>query len=182
MKMCSNDINFISDVTDNMKEKYINEDDMWKNSKFYWIKNLPSRTIGAIGEKIVEQWLTSNNFSVKRSPDSEADRIVNEKRVEIKFSTLWKGGFYKFQQIRNQNYDFIILFGLSPNDCHCWVMEKKQIMKLKMCGVIEGQHTGSHGNETSWIQLYPNNKNDYFKDNGNTLSKAISLINKIIFK
>jgi hypothetical protein len=168
----------ISGITNQLFSSYKKDCDMWKDSPFKWIKEQSSRTIGAIGETVVEKWLTSNGCCVKRSPDSEADRIVDGKRVEIKFSTLWSGGFYKFQQIRDQNYDFIVLFGVSPFDCHCWVVKKDEIIRMRNEGIIEGQHTGSGGKDTSWIQLYPNNENENFRMYGNSLDVAYSLIRK----
>jgi hypothetical protein len=64
--------------------------DPWKDSPFGWIKQRPSRQVGAIGEKLVAAWCAANGFDVVKSPDSEADRIIQGRRVEIKFSTLWK--------------------------------------------------------------------------------------------
>ena len=67
--------------------------DAWKGSPFAWIRNRPSRQIGTIFEKLVAEYLTDKGFDVAGSPDGEADRIVNDVRVEIKSSTLWAGGF-----------------------------------------------------------------------------------------
>lgn len=97
--------------------------DPWAESPFGWIKARPSRQVGAIGEKLVAGWCATKDFDVVRSPDSEADRIIEGHRVEIKFSTMWASGGYKFQQVRDQSYDYLfcvalprstLMLGLSP--------------------------------------------------------------------
>ena len=86
-------------------------DDPWSGSPFKWIKAQPSRTVGAIGESLVAGWSAAKGFDVVRSSNSQADRVIQGHRIEIKFSTLWKNGGYKFQQIRNQEYDYLFCLG-----------------------------------------------------------------------
>lgn len=82
-----------------------------------------------------------------RSPDSDADRVIEGARVEIKFSTEWESGQYVFQQIRDQNYRFLICLGVSPFDAKAWIFEKKKI-PFKM---LKHQHGGDRGHDTWWI-------------------------------
>ena len=70
-----------------LQSDYIDGDD-WDGSPFAWIKTRPSRQKGAIAEKIVANLCTSCGLKVSRSPDSDADRLVEGVRVEIKCSTL----------------------------------------------------------------------------------------------
>src|SRR3989344_3974479 len=86
----------------------------WANSPFEWILHRPSRQRGKIGEQLIAGWCAARGFDVIRSPDSDADRIIEGVRVEIKFSTEWENGQYVFQQLRNQNYRFLICIGISP--------------------------------------------------------------------
>lgn len=88
-----------------------NDDGEWVNSPFAWIRSMPSRTVGAIGEKLVSAWCLELGLDVVRAPDGEADRLISGNRVEIKFSTRWQNGEYRFQQIRNQNYEFLFALG-----------------------------------------------------------------------
>ena len=153
MKNNSKEFRELANISLNLRDEYIKENNNWVGSPFEWIKHRPSRSIGAIGEKIVSMWLTSYNFNISRSPDSQADRIIEGKRVEIKLSTLWESNFYKFQQIRDQNYSFAIMLGLSPEDAHCWVFTKEDIVKLINDGIITGQHTGKGATDTKWLQI-----------------------------
>src|SRR6266702_6368083 len=99
-------------VTDKVSKEYAANLEGWSSSPFAWILTLPSRARGAAGEKIVDSWLTSNGFDVKRATHSGCDRIVDGTNIEIKFSTLWKSGGYKFQQLRDQDYESVFCLGI----------------------------------------------------------------------
>ena len=146
----------IISIADNLRSKYRNYNSDWAESPFAWIKDLPSRTRGKVAEELIEHWCTEQNFAVTPSPDSDADRIINGLRVEIKSSTLWKSGIYKFQQLRDQAYDVVICLGLSPHDVHCWVVSKQVIIEQWKSGEIDSQHGGSQGTDTAWLEVNPN--------------------------
>ena len=112
------DVRILASIATSLEGDYAADDAAWVGSPFAWIKTRPSRQVGKIGEQLVAGWLASRGFNVSRSGDSEADRVVEEKRIEIKFSTLWKGGGYKFQQLRDQDYDLVVCLGVSPFDAH----------------------------------------------------------------
>jgi hypothetical protein len=89
--------------------------DPWVGSPFAWILKQPSRTKGAIAEKLVAGWCATKGFDVIRSPDSDADRVVEGHRIEIKFSTMWKTGVYKFQRIRNKAMTIAFVSACPPS-------------------------------------------------------------------
>jgi hypothetical protein len=99
----------------------------------------------------VAGWCATKGFDVVRSPDSQADRVVEGHRIEIKFSTLWASGGFKFQQVRNQNYEHLFCLGLSPHDAQAWLVPKA-VLHEHVIGVT-GQHTGSSGTDTAWISF-----------------------------
>jgi hypothetical protein len=80
----------------------------WQGSPFEWVLKLPPGSKGKLGKQLVFQWCALKGLAVGGSPDSEADMLINGHRVEVKFSTLWKVGIYKFQQIREQNYEYSV--------------------------------------------------------------------------
>ena len=90
-----------------VKNEYANkieEGEKWADSELGWmLGGFPSRSKGAAVEKIIENYMRLKGYNIISSPDSEADRVVYGQRLEIKFSSLWEGGFYRFQQIRDQN-------------------------------------------------------------------------------
>lgn len=148
----------------------------WHGSPFAWIKTRPSRQIGVIGERLVAGWLAAKDCDVVRSDHSDADRIINGKRAEIKFSTLWAAGFYKFQQLRDQNYDLAICLGVSPFDAHCWAIPKEVIMQRWRAGEIVSQHGGRAGTDTAWLCVTVGKEPLWLQEWGGSLGSAAKKI------
>lgn len=154
-------------------------EEAWSLSPFDWIRAKPSRQKGAIGEKLVSGYLACKGFDVTRSPDTEADRIIAGKRAEIKMSTLWETGLYKFQQLRDQNYDFAVCLGISPFDAHCWILPKNVILERWAAEDIPSQHGGRSGSDTAWLSVRPDDVPEWLSEWGGTLSDAVELIARI---
>jgi hypothetical protein len=153
--------------------------DPWAASPFGWIKRRPSRQIGSIGEKLASGWLALRGFDVARSPDSEADRLVNGHRVEVKFSTLWASGRFKFQQLRDQRYDFALLLGVAPLDARCWLLPKAEILRRWQAGDgITSQHTGAEGADTAWLDVALAEPPRWLKAYGGTLAEALPVLTR----
>ena len=163
-----------------IEQDYQNAATDWANSPFGWIKALPSRSAGAVFEALVAGWCAAKGLDVTRSPDSDADRIISGMRTEIKGSTLWRNGSYKFQQLRDQNYSMVVCMGISPFDAHCWVIEKATVMALWNDGVISSQHGGSSGSDTAWITVNPSKPPDWMRPHGGTLSAGFAQLQTLI--
>jgi len=97
---------------------------LWKNSPFEWVLQLPARKKGKLGGKLVASWCASQGLFPERGGDSSEALIFNGVRYAIKFSTLWTSGIYKFQQIKSTGYDYLICLGVSPFEAHCWVLKE----------------------------------------------------------
>jgi hypothetical protein len=138
-------------IAGTLKADYVREGgaDPWTGSPFAWIRTRPSRQVGKIGEQLQAGWCAAKGLDVTSCGDSEADRVIAGRRVEIKFSTLWQSGVYKFQQIRDQDYEFAICLGISPFDAHCWVISKA-VLRQYVIGHTP-QHTGKGGTDTFWL-------------------------------
>jgi hypothetical protein len=171
------DFLLLAEAANFIKEEFICEHTPWVGSPFEWVRSLSSGSKGKLGKRLVSQWCALKGFTVNPSPDSDADLLVNGRRVEIKFSTLWQGGFYKFQQVRDQNYEYAILLGISPSTAHCWVLSK-QTLQQYVIGHL-GQHTGSKGKDTSWITVNPNNPPIFMLNYGGTLDQAYNTLRQI---
>ena len=148
----------------------------WKGSPFEWILSIPSRSKGAYGEKLVQELFRLNGFDVKRPKSgSDHDRVINGHRIEIKMSTLWaKNGQYTFQQIRDQEYDYLICLGLSPREAHCWLIPKSEVYVGKEG--VSHQHGGKAGKDTLWLSFPASKAPKWLESYGGSLDQAISLL------
>lgn len=122
--------------------------DPWEGSPFEWIMRLASRSRGKAGEVLVEAWLRRLGFRVDRPLSGDHDRVVSGQKVEIKFSTLWAQGDYVFQQLRDQDYEVVVLLGVSPTAAHGWVVPKAVAMEYSV-----PQHGGARGSDTRWLRF-----------------------------
>ncbi|MBI5952421.1 MAG: hypothetical protein HY865_12255 [Chloroflexi bacterium] len=171
------DFDLLASAANFIKKEFQNEQSDWTGSPFEWALSLPSGSKGKLGKRLVYQWCALQGLSTENSPDSDADMLINKHRVEIKFSTLWKAGIYKFQQIRDQNYEYSILLGVSPFEAHCWVVSKA-ILKKYVIGHM-GQHTGAAGQETAWLTVKPNNPPPWLSECGGSLDEAYAVLKSL---
>jgi hypothetical protein len=180
MKNTQPDFDLLASAANFIKQEFETDQSTWAGSPFEWALKLPSGSKGKLGKRLVYQWCALKGLSIDSSPDSDADMLINGHRVEIKFSTLWEIGIYKFQQIRDQNYEYSVCLGISPFEAHCWVLSKA-ILKKHVIGHL-GQHTGSAGQETAWFTVTPPNPPDWLIPYGGTLDQAYSVLKSLSHK
>jgi len=167
----------VAELSSQISRQYGSESqDPWQGSPFQWIQRRPSRQKGAIAENLVEQWALGKGFTVEHSNSSDADRIINGHRVEIKFSSLWTDtGSFRFQQIRDQRYDYCFCLGLSPWDCQAWFIPKSELMGAWRDG-LKPQHGGAAGHDTRWLAFPADNPPPWLRPFGGRLEAVESLI------
>ena len=171
--------NLLLEANEKVKKRHEGSKEQWRGSPFEWLVGLPSRTVGAIGEALVENWLRLEGFEVGRSGNSNFDRwcslpgAVRRLRLEIKFSTLWNNGVYVFQQIRMQDYDFLFFLGISPNCAHAWAVPKS--VAWSNC---EPQHGGQRGRDTRWCHVRPDSPPGWLIPYGGDLEKAVEYLRR----
>ena len=141
------DVQILAALATTLAPDYVRADNApWVGSPFEWILRVPSRTKGAIGEALVADW-AAKGFDVIRSPNSDADRVVNGQRIEIRMSSLWKSGGFKLQQIRDQDHGFCLCLGISPFAAQAWSLPKSVLRQYVISHM--GQHTGAAGTDTA---------------------------------
>lgn len=153
--------------------------DPWAGSPFAWIVTRPSRQRGKIGEQLVAGWAAAKGLDVTAAHSSDADRVINGRRAEIKFSTLWTNGIYKFQQIRDQDYDIVVMLGLSPFSASCWVVPKAELVGHagQLIG-LTGQHGGAAARDTAWLSFPASDPPAWLAPFGGTLAAAYGLLQR----
>jgi hypothetical protein len=173
------DVRLLATMSAALLADYVDpESDPWGGSPFAWIRTRPSRQRGAIGEQLVAGLSAAKGFDVVRTGDSEADRVIDGWRVEIKFSTLWENGNYTFQQIRDQQYDLCLLLGLSPFAASCWVVPKAALIELPFKEGLSHQHGGVAGRDTIWLSFKATSPPAWLGAYGGTLAAAFEYLRR----
>lgn len=139
----------------------------WEESPFGWVLDLPPAAKGKLGRHLINTWCVSRGLSVKTSPHKEANLLINGLRVATKFSTLWPTGIYKFQQIRDADYDYLLCLGISPTDAHGWFFKKGDILRN-----AKSQHKGAD----YWISLNPGKPPKWAINQGGSLPDTYNAI------
>jgi len=163
------------EVSDALSGTYAADLVPWKGSPFAWILTLPSRTKGAVGEKLITQWLVRSGFQVTRPANSGCDIVVNGVNLEVKFSTLWKSGGYTFQQLRDQDYAFVFCLGISPKAVHAWLLPKQVAWDHGI-----PQHGGSKGLDTRWLTFQADNPPPWIRLYGGDLAQVRKRIEEAV--
>ena len=145
---------------------------------FRWITNVSSGIRGSIGEELVQDLCGWADIPVGPRRGAGHDMVVGNSKVEVKLSTLWKGGTYCFQQIRRDDYDHVVFVGLSPDDrVHMWVVPKC-VMEEHVLEVL-GQHGGAKATETAWVRVDPNAPPSWLKPYGISVCDAVDALAKL---
>jgi site-specific DNA-methyltransferase (adenine-specific) len=147
--------------------------EFWKNSPFEWIIHLSAAKKGKLARELITRWCGRNKIIIERDKSQNSYLIINGKKAAIKMSTRWTDGKYKFQQIRDGQYDYVVCLGISPFEAHCWVFEKKYAIKN-----ATPQHRGATGAEY-WIAIDPNSQDDWTMGFGGSLDQATQVLKNI---
>jgi len=173
------EVQMLAAIAGTLRGDYVDaaQEEAWAGSPFNWIRARPSRQIGKIGEQLVAGWCAAKGLDVTASGDSEADRVIGGRRVEIKCSTLWRSGVYKFQQLRDQNYELAICLGVSPFDASCWVISK-DLLREHVIGHTP-QHMGRRGRDTFWLSFPAEDPPAWLDPCGGSLAQAFAVLERL---
>lgn len=157
--------------------EYVEPDSsQWLGSPFEWILTMPSASKGKIGELLVSGWASSRGFNVSPRTNKEHDLVINGHKVEVKLSTLWEDGIFKFQQIRDQDYEFAFCIAISPFKVEAWYLPKI-VLREHVIGHM-GQHTGAGGSDTFWLSFPADKPFEWMNPWGGDLSVVAEIIHK----
>ena len=94
----------------------------YSDSPIKLFQDMSSKKKGAAFEKLVTEILLDKGYTVNKPKGStDYDRLVNDKKIEIKGSLGWvtdgKITHYRFQQIReSQDYDIVMFVFFTPDE------------------------------------------------------------------
>ncbi|MFJ4262665.1 hypothetical protein ACIPYU_09480 [Paenarthrobacter nicotinovorans] len=147
------DFAVIGQVLDDLESSYPGTD-LWNESPFRWVLAQPSATKGAIGRRLIQAWAYERGLRLRQTRVNNQYYLeLNSYLIQVKFSTLWDGGYYRFQQIRDHEYDYCLCLGLAPMDANAWLIPK-YVLDTHVIGT-RGQHTGAGSGETWWFEATP---------------------------
>ncbi len=143
----------------------------WAGSPFEWIMSLASRSRGKAGEELAAAWLRRIGMTVALPRNSGHDRLVSNVPIEVKLSTLWQSGQYVFQQLRDQDYAYALLMGISPNTVSMWLPSKAAAFDHAI-----PQHGGVTGTDTRWLRFDATAPPPWLSSYGGTLEQCAEVV------
>lgn len=136
----------LTTITSFLKLRYSKNSklDMWANSEYLWIKESSTCKKGKIGENIVQIYYSGKDTTVYNRSSVENDLLIDNSPVEVKLSCLNNSGYFKWLQIRlDDDYDYLYLLSIYPNDIKMYKISKEKLVELSNSGVLKNQHGGS---------------------------------------
>jgi hypothetical protein len=97
---------------------------------------------------------------------------------------LWEDDHWKFQQVRNIQFDFLFCLGLYPDSASAWLIPKDDLYLAD--GSLtdrEGwgrQHGGKSGKEDAWLIVYPNNPPQWLTRFGGDISRIPRVFTRLL--
>ncbi|MCP4139403.1 MAG: site-specific DNA-methyltransferase [Chloroflexi bacterium] len=134
-----------------LENKFKSQDVPWENSPFEWQHYLAPNQKEVVGKELMLSWLESEEIMLKKE------------KVSLKFSTLSAEGNYEFENILEDDHEYLLCFGISPFEAHAWVFERATL--------------STHAKE-NLISINPKNTPDWLKGKESSLESAIQILRK----
>lgn len=163
-----------------MKETYISpRKQEWSNSPFsFLIPEMTIKDIGKFGEALLIRFGQEQGYNICSAEinNDVFDVWLNDIPVEVKFATQAESGSFIANQIRDQAYQYVIVFALTPTEVVYWVFTKDEAWSLG-----SWQHGTNEVKDTKMLSLRPTGKrkNKFSSYQvGNSLTDVVARIMK----
>ena len=135
----------LDDSFDKVGNNVIVKENIWLDSKYFWLSSLAATQKGKYAESICMEYLSNKFKKVCKEKSPPWDINADNKRIEVKLSMLNKSGLFKFLQIRPKDgYTDIALLAVTPESAQLYLMPKLKLLGLKP------QHSGARGSKDSF--------------------------------
>ena len=170
-KITDVDVQIMAEIAATLESDYSDEtrEEAWAGSPFHWIPKQAPRRIATVGEELVRRWCVAKGLTVASATGKGADLVIEGHRVRLKRATLSEGK-YIINQIRDEDFEYVMFLGLSPFNAHCWVIPKH---------VAIDQSSVQHGPRTEWTTFSPEDPPAWLRSYGGTLSEAFAVLQRL---
>lgn len=136
----------LSQRSEQLSLQYTDEDgNPWGDSPFSWLRNRAPGTKGKAGRDFATALIQAAGVGV--TPNGLALQ-VNGQTVKTKLSLMGEAGTLIFQQIKDDDFDYLICIGLYPVDSYGWIIPKSEILvdgNLQDRQGLTAQHVSEEG-------------------------------------
>jgi hypothetical protein len=127
---------------------------LWNESHCGWIRAKASGAKGKIAVQIASRVMQAAGYK----PHADEGGIkVNDRFLIVRSSFMWGKNCWKFQQIRDTNFHYLLCLGFHPrDDAYIWLIPSHRIY---VDGVLQKnpglgrQHGGKQGREDAWLHI-----------------------------
>ena len=150
----------LSEFSTTLSAEYIDglptaEDLAWEDSPFNWIRAEASGTKGKIGRELACSILEGLDLTVELTGTCIS---ANGNSMRVKLSLEWGKGAFKFQQIRDEPFEYVFCLGLYPQSVYGWLAPREDLIVEGTWQERDGltpQHGGVTGTDTYWLSIDP---------------------------
>jgi hypothetical protein len=163
------------------KTKIADDDAFWKNSPFDYIRRLPSRTKGTVGQTLARSVFYGYGYKPNKGKNSFK---IGPSTIISRSSMVWETGEWKFQQVRDTKFDFLFCLGLYPDSASTWLIPKDELFladgSLTDRDGWGRQHGGQAGTEDAWLIATPDDVPKWLGAFGGDISKISGVFKKYL--
>jgi hypothetical protein len=117
-----------------------------QSSPFAWMIPLPPVSKGRAGQIMVAELMQANGYSVTKAKGIAQSLAVTKGVVKVKVCLEWDTGAFVFEQIEDDNYDFLAMLGLRHHDAFFWLCSKP---------VALTNSAAQHKRPSRWVVFQP---------------------------
>ncbi len=147
--------------------------DPWRGSPFAPLRALKPVQKSKVARTTLAKWFASAGIPVTvKTIASNATLILPENQLAVvKLSMRWEEGSYRFQQLKDWDYQLAILLGLSPQQAHLWIVPREEVVTRSV---------PQHGGDSRMLTVSPSDPPTWLRQYGGTLDQAASIVTQAL--